>query len=151
MSFQLVGSKLVRPLAMVVIALEMTIAFSFLAKQSPLYGAAMAAFLLTAFVVVIVSARLRNITAVCSCFGGDGGEAASPRTFMRIGFLTAGVVLVLLPASEGSSALSVPWWATMIVAACIVSGCAALTAVPDVLGYLRSDVMLRDKVSGTVR
>ena len=150
MSFQLVGSKLVRPLAMVVIALEMVIALSFLAKQSPLYGAAIAALLLTAFVVVIFSARLRNITAVCSCFGGEGGEASSPRTFIRIAFLIAGVVLVLLRASDGSSALSEPWWATVIVAGCIVSGCVALTTVPDALLYLRSDAMLRDRVSGTV-
>ena len=151
----MVDDKLVRPAAAAVIAVKLTVALSFLAWQLPRYGAVLAACLLTAFAAVIVSARVRRITAFCKMSRRRRRIGRSPRTFMRIAFLGTGVALVLVHSSASGGAPSISWWAaTIVTAACVTAGCAALTEVPAVLRATRGgmhDVHSWQDGSGKVR
>ena len=126
-SFEILVPAMVRKAAMAVVLLESLVAFCLLAGWERLWGAGIAVVLLTVFAVVIASARYRGVAATCACFGGDGGESATPRTYLRIALLGAGVAAVLLDVLASAN-VPMRFSATALVAAaCVSVGCAAST------------------------
>ena len=134
--FEVVSPALVRPAALTVISLELLVAFSFLAYQMRLCGAAVAGSLLVIFLAVIVSARHRGIVAPCMCFGPNDAETSTPKTISRIAFLGVGVTIVIFDILLTSGASSPLSWPTAISAVCVVLACATLAEMPDVLAVV---------------
>ena len=109
-SFDIVGSRMVRPVATVVVALESVAAFCLVTGQALLWGAGVSAALLAGFAIAIVSATRRGVAASCTCFGGDAGDSASPRTYLRLALLGAGVAVALTDAlGSGDSRPAFSW------------------------------------------
>ena len=123
---------LVRPVGLTVFALELLVAFSFLANQLRVCGAVVAGILLVIFSAVILSARRRGIVAACMCFG-PGEQPSTPKAFSRIAFLGVGVTIVVFDTLTGTGQGWLSWWTTVIGAACVVLNCAILAETPEVL------------------
>ena len=132
-SFELVGPRMVRPAATVVVILESVAAFCLVTGLALPWGAAVSAALLAGFAIAVASATRRGVAASCMCFGADAGDSASPRTYLRLALLGAGAAVVLADALGAGDSRPAFSWALMVAAGCVAVGCATLAEVPEVL------------------
>jgi len=91
-SFGFTRASLVRPVAVLVVALELGIGASFIFRQYVEVFSGTAVLLVGVFATATVTARIRRLHTNCFCFGG-GVEATSFAGAFRLGFLAAGTVV----------------------------------------------------------
>ncbi|XVQ81944.1 MauE/DoxX family redox-associated membrane protein [Microbispora siamensis] len=87
-----VGARLVRPLALLVVAAETATPILLAVPGATSYGFALACALLIAFTAAIVAALQRGRQAACRCFGAPSGPVGR-RHLVRNGTLLAGAFL----------------------------------------------------------
>lgn len=126
-SFEVLPPGMERTAAVAVVVIESLAALCLLAGPGRLWGAGFAVALLAIFAIAVTSARRRGVAATCACFGGDVGEAATPRTYWRLALLGAGVAVVGFDALARPGVDAAFSWAALVAAGCVVVGCTVLT------------------------
>ena len=132
-SYELLRQAWIRPVSVVVIAIEALIAVSFLSGFAPLFGATVAIVLLTAFAFATASAHQRGLIIACMCFGPGAVESTAAKTLARVAFLALGVALVFFNALRDQSATPAPWWASMVGGLCLLTGSVVILELSPLL------------------
>lgn len=131
--FKIVPFPLIRAASMIVVAVEASVAFSFLCGYGLPWAAATALVALAVFGLVVGFARRRGVVTACMCFGPNGPDSTSPETLVRIALLGAGVSFALVRTVRELPDGHAPV-ATIVAGGCVLVGC---TAVLDLSALAR--------------